>query len=201
MTFDAFRKNIRTWIADTLSIEVIFSHGKGPRPNGQYAVLNVVSIEKLIEDVRTEARKSDGKVKANYQGIRKVMISINIYRANTMEQMMKLRGSLEKISTQDYFNTLDVGLINSSNVNHIPEQIGKDWEDRSQCDFFFHYIPTVESDADISEIKQIEVTNKINNETLKIIVTINFGFYSGINIVGFGDINDSSIGGGFASLI
>lgn len=166
MTYTDLKQNIRTWIVNTLDMEVIFSPAIGPRPEGQYALLNIVSTEKLINDVRSETRLGDGSIKADYQGVRKVMVSVNVYRDNTMEQMIKLRSSLAKILTQDYFNSLNIGLINSSNVNHIPEQIGKDWEDRSQCDFFFHYIPTIESDPDISEIKQIEVVNEINDETI-----------------------------------
>jgi len=165
MTFDDFKKNIRTWIADTLSVEVIFSHGKGPRPNGQYAVMNVVLIEKIIEDVRTETREVGGEIRADYEGIRKTMISINVYRDNTTEQMNKLKNSLSRVLIQDYFNDLDIGIIDPNQVNHIPEQIGESWEDRSQCDFFFHVLLDIESDPDISEIKKIEVTNEINGET------------------------------------
>jgi hypothetical protein len=168
MTFPELKQNIRTWVANTLNMEVIFAPALGPRPEGQYALLNIVSVEKLINDVRVETRLGNGKIQADYQGIRKVMTSVNIYRDNPMEEMVKLRSSLSKILTQDYFNDLDIGLINSDNVNHIPELIGKDWEDRSQCDFFFHYVPTIEADDDISEIKKIEVTNQINGEVINV---------------------------------
>ncbi len=165
MTFDDFKKNIRTWIANTLTVEVIFSHGKGPRPSGQYAVMNVVLIEKLIEDVRTETREVGGEIRADYEGIRKAMVSVNVYRENTTEQMNKLKNSLSRVLIQDYFNDLDIGIIEPNQVNHIPEQIGESWEDRSQCDFFFHVLLDIEIDADISEIKKIEITNEINGET------------------------------------
>lgn len=171
MTFDDLKENIRTWIVNITAFadkKVIFSHGKGPRPTGQYAVLNIISIEKLIEDVRTETRLGGGEIQADYKGIRKVMASINIYRDNTTEQMINLKTSLSKITTQDYFNALDIGIIEPNTVNHIPEQIGKSWEDRSQCDFFFHYMPTITSDPDISEIKEIVITNEINDEVINI---------------------------------
>ena len=166
MTYDNFKKNIRTWVADTLGVEVIFSHGSGPRPNGQYAVVNILSISKPIEDVRTEIRQDNGDITASYEGIRKVMISINIYRDESTEQMIKLKGSLSRILVQDYFNNLDIGIVEPSQTNRIPEQIGKSWENRSQCDFFFHYLPDIESDPDISEIKHVEVTNEINGDLI-----------------------------------
>lgn len=168
MTYTDLKQNIRTWIVNTLNIEVIFSHGAGPRPKGQYAIMNIFAIEKLLEDVRTETRISGQAIQADYKGVRKVTISINIYRDNTNEQMIKLKSSLSKILTQDYFNDLDIGIIEPNQINHVPEQIGKSWEDRSQCDFLFHYVPDIESDADISEIKQIEVTNEINGELISI---------------------------------
>jgi len=168
MTYDDFKKNIRTWVVNTLSIEVIFSHGDGPRPNDQYAVVNILSISKPIEDVRNEIRQGNGDITASYEGIRKAMVSINIYRDESTEQMVKLKSSLSKILTQDYFNNLDIGIVEPGQTNRIPEQIGKSWENRSQCDFFFHYLPDIESDQDISEIKHVEVTNEINGDLISI---------------------------------
>lgn len=168
MTFDALKQNIRTWVAFFLNTEVIFSHGNGPRPNGQYAILNVVNINKLGDDDRSETRQVGGEIQADYTGIRKVMVSINIYRGDTQEQMLKLTSSLSKIFTQDYFNNLNIGIIEPSDIRHIPEVIGKSWEDRTQCDFFFYYNPDIENDLDISEIKQIEITNEINGEDITI---------------------------------
>ena len=77
MTYDNLRRNIATWIRDTLNIEAIYSYGDGPRPNGQYATINVTPSEKLIQDVRTETREVGGEIRADYKGIRKVMVSIN----------------------------------------------------------------------------------------------------------------------------
>lgn len=170
MTYDNLRRNIATWIRDTLNIEAIYAYGDGPRPDGQYATINVMPTEKLIEDVRTETRELNGDIRADYKGIRKVMVSVNIYRGEPMQAMTTLKSSLSKITTQDYFNALDIGIIEPNQINRIPEQIGKSWEDRSQCDFFFHYIPDITSDPDISEIKQIEVTNSINGEIINAIV-------------------------------
>jgi len=168
MTFSDFQKNIRTWIVNTLNVEVIYSHGKGPRPKGQYAVMNVVNIGKLIKDEISVTREVNGDIRADYKGIKKTMVSINIYRDDTMQLMTNLKSSLSTILTQDYFNALDIGIISPDGINHIPEQIGKDWENRSQCDFSFHYIPTVSSDADISEIKKVDITNKINAEVINV---------------------------------
>jgi len=168
MTYDDLRSNIRVWIENTLGLTVIYSHGKGPRPKDQYVVMNILAIEKLLEDVRIETRLGGGEIQADYKGVRKVTISINIYRDNTNEQMIKLRSSLSKILTQDYFNGLDIGIIEPNQINYVPEQIGKSWEDRSQCDFLFHYVPDIDNDPDISEIKKIEVTNEISGDTINV---------------------------------
>ena len=168
MTFDIFKESIRTWIVTTTAFadnKVIFSHGKGPRPKGQYAILNITTSTKLGEDVRTETREGNGDIRADYSGPRKLMVSINVYRNDAMNKMIKLKSSLDKILTQDYFNNLDIGIVEQSDVRDIPEQIGKSWENRSQCDFFFHAVFT-ETDADISEIKEIEVTNEINGDLI-----------------------------------
>ena len=168
MTYDDLRKNIATWVKNVLAIEVIYASGQGPRPKDQYVTINVTPSEKLIEDVRTETREVGGEIRADYEGVRKIMVSINVYRGEPMQAMITLRNSLSKILTQDYFNSLDIGIIEPNAINRIPEQIGKSWEDRSQCDFFFHYIPDIDSDPDISEIKQIEITNEINGEMINV---------------------------------
>ena len=168
MTFDIFKQAIRTWIVTTTALadaKVIFSHGQGPRPKGQYAILNITTSTKLGEDVRSETREINGDIRADYSGPRKLMVSINIYRDGVMDKMIQLKSSLDKILTQDYFNNLDIGIVEQSDVRDIPEQIGKSWENRTQCDFFFHAVFT-ETDADISEIKEIEVTNEINGDLI-----------------------------------
>lgn len=168
MTFYELQQAIRDWIVNITAFadeDVILSHGAGPRPKLQYAVLNIALTTKLGEDVRTETREVGGEIRADYSGPRKIMASINIYRDDTMQKMVNLKGSLDKIITQDYFNALNIGIVEQSDIRHIPEQIGKAWENRSQCDFFFHGVFT-ETDADISEIKQIEVTNEINGDLI-----------------------------------
>jgi hypothetical protein len=168
MTFIEFKQSIRTWIVNTTELtddNVIFSHGSGPRPIGQYAILNITTVNKLGEDVRTEERQVGGDIKATYLGPRKLMVSVNIYRDDTTEKMLDLKGSLDKVLTQDYFNAENIGITQQSEIRHIPEQIGKAWENRSQCDFFFYAVFT-KTDVDIGEIKIIEVTNEISDEII-----------------------------------
>ena len=170
MTFNEFEQAIRDWIVNVLGLadtKVIFSHGAGPRPEGQYAILNIVTTDKLGEDVRIEERQIGGDIKADYLGPRKIMVSVNIYRDDVMQKMITLKSSLDRIIAQDYFNELNIGIVEDSDIRHIPEQIGKAWEDRSQCDFFFHAVFT-DTDEDISEIKQIEITNEINGEVINV---------------------------------
>ena len=164
MTLKEFKVAIGNWIT-AQGIPSIFAYGEGTRPNGTYATLNVVSIEKLIEDTLVAERQVGGEIKATYKGIRKVMLSMNIYRGESMQSMMDLRSSLSRVITQDYFNDLDIGILNPSDVRHIPEQIGQHWEDRSQCDFFFHVVFS-DTEANVGEIKTIEVTNQINGEII-----------------------------------
>jgi len=168
MDFATFEQAIRDWIVTTSGLadnKVIKSHGSGPRPTGQYAILNIVLTTKLGEDVRKETRETNGDIRADYTSPRKAMVSINFYRDTTMQKMINLKGSLDKILTQDYFNAQDIGIVEQSDVRHLPEQIGKAWENRSQCDFFFHVVFS-ETDTNIGEIKQIEVTNEINGELI-----------------------------------
>lgn len=168
MTLSEFEQYIRDWAVNTLSLaddKVILSHGTGPRPKGQYAILNIVTVAKLGEDVREETRELSGDIRADYRGPRKIMTSINIYRDATTQKMINLKSSLDRIITQDYFNGLNIGIVEQSDIRRVPEQIGKAWEDRTQCDFFFHAVFD-DVDQNIGEIKQIEVTNEINGETI-----------------------------------
>ena len=170
LTFEEFRQAIRVWMVDVIGpMEVIISHGTGPRPKGQYATLNVMSpSEKLIIETREDTRELNGDIRADYTGVRKIMVSVNIYRDDVEQKMINLKSSLSRVLIQDYFNGLDIGIIEPSEIRHIPEEIGKSWENRTQCDFFFHVVFKT-TDANIGEIKQIEVTNEINGNTTIIV--------------------------------
>lgn len=169
MTVSEFKQNIRTWVVNVLGVEVIFSHGSGPRPSGKYAVINILNIESVMTPEVIQTRQGDGAIQADYNNIQKSMVSINIYRDDSLDSMINLKNSLGKISIQDYFNNLNIGILVPNAINRVPEQIGKSWENRSQCDYFFHYVPTITPDSDVSEIKQIEVTNNIDGTTSVII--------------------------------
>jgi len=168
LTFEEFRQAVRDWMVVGLQLtddHIIISHGSGPRPEGQYATLNVMTPEKLIVDVRADTRETNGDIRADYTGVRKMMVSINVYRNDVEQQMINLKDSLSRVTIEDYFNALDIGILSPSEIRHIPEQIGKGWENRTQCDFFFHVVFAT-TDADISEIKEIIVTNEINGEII-----------------------------------
>jgi len=94
-----------------------------------------------------------------------MMVSINIYRDDAEQKMINLKDSLSRVTIEDYFNALDIGILSPSEIRHVPEQIGKAWENRTQCDFLFHVVFKT-TDADISEIKEIEVTNEINGDLI-----------------------------------
>jgi len=80
MTIEEFNLNILNWVKATLNIEAIFSHGAGPRPKGQYAVTNLLAITKPVVDDNMEVtREVGGEIRADYSGIRKMMVSINKY--------------------------------------------------------------------------------------------------------------------------
>ena len=67
------------------------------------------------------------------------------------------------MTVTDQLFAAGLGYKNAGTVNKIPEEINKQWEERAQFDCFFFTRSLDEEN--IETIKQIELTNELDNTT------------------------------------
>jgi len=144
--YTTIENEIKTWIKATTGLYdglVISQNDNHARPVGQYATVRIFDAVKLGHDTYTAIASINNTVNLNYSGVRKIMIGINIYRDSietSQDQMAKLVSSFNRLDTAIYFESLNMGIIDSSEVRDLPELVNDNWEERKQCDFFIYVV-------------------------------------------------------------
>lgn len=166
--FDQLYNDTATWVKTVTGLtdaNVIPQNDAGVRPSGQYATIRVLDPEKIGHDsykITTNAI-DDTTVDINYDGIRRVMISINIFRGDALGAMDKLKSSFDRVLTQEYFAGKNIGIINSSETRDLSDVVNSAWEERRQADFFF-YVTNLETET-LEAIETVTGTNQIDGKT------------------------------------
>ncbi len=162
--FIALNNQMKTWIKDVTSLDnghVINQNDNNPRPIGQYATVRIFDPIELGHDTTNIIDAVNDTVDINYQGVRQIMVGINIYRDDTvtpintaLSVMASLKSSLNRVLTKEYFAGLNIGIINASATRELSSVVNQNWESRKQADFFFYI-------NDIS-VENIEAITKIS---------------------------------------
>lgn len=157
INYTTIENQLKTWIktetglADT---HVISQNDNHPRPIGQYATVRIFDAIAEGHDTYNAIASANNTVNLNYSGVRRVMIGVNIYRdgiTTAQNQMAKLVSSFNRVDTGYYFQSLNLGIINSSEIRDLPELVNDVWENRKQCDFFIYV-----NDEETINIESIE---------------------------------------------
>jgi hypothetical protein len=157
------------WVSAETGIETIFAYPSEERPKTQYALINVLSTKGVGEPISFSAVNGDGTITITKEIPSMVTISFNIYYADSFNKAKELKKSLEKTSIFESLYAAGLGLLESSPVQKIPEQIDKKWEERGQFDADFSFIDsTVEI---LEQIESIEVTNNIAEPSITTTIT------------------------------
>lgn len=162
INFTVLNNNMKTWIKDVTGLtnaQVINQNDNNPRPIGQYATVRIFDPIELGHDTTIIEDAVNNTVDINYQGVRQIMVGVNIYRdgANSaLSVMAQLKSSLNRIDTKAFFAGLEIGIINGSATRDLSAVVKEDWEERRQADFFF-YINDV-------EVENVEAILKISGE-------------------------------------
>lgn len=128
-------------------------------PPGSFATVDFISDELVgwEQKVLTE-RSSDPDLDESLDGLRRLMISVNFFREGAYDNARKVRTGLARESIVSMFRQGNVGLIERSQVRHIPEALEDGWENRAQFDIF---LSAVGSDTDIvRSIQTIEIAGE-----------------------------------------
>lgn len=111
--------------------------------------------EKVISETDVE-----GGIEVNYSSLREIMVSVNFYRANAMDNARRTHVGLVRQSTISRFTASKIGLIRRSEVRQISESLENSWEERAQIDIF---LSSVSSDSEIiSCIEAISISASHN---------------------------------------
>ena len=157
LDFIQLRNDVKKWVRDVTGLDsshVINQNSKGTTPTGQYATVRILDPIRIGSDTKTYSDAANDTVDINYEGLVKIMVSVNIYRENgnitPLSQMALLKASFNRISTQDYFRSKNIGIIDSSESRDLSSVFNDAWTERRQMDAFFYLV-----DKDIENVTTI----------------------------------------------
>ena len=165
--FAQLQADLTTWVRDVSGLDVnhvIPANDNGARPLDQYATIRVLDPDTIGHDAYTYKTNAidPTSVDINYNGLRQIMVSINVYRGDALGIMNKLKSSFDRVLTQDYFESKDIGIINTSATRDLSADVNGAWEERRQTDFFFFLID--EETETVEAIETIKGTNLIDGK-------------------------------------
>jgi len=162
---------LKTWIksvTDLGNANVISQNDNHGRPTTQYATIKVYDGVVIGHDTYTTTNAPLDTVDLNYSGVRKIMVSVNIYKDDTvsaMEQMAKLVSSFNRLDTQMVFTSAKIGIINSSEIRDLTSLVDNNYEERRQADFFIY--------ANDNDVINVEAIMRIAGNGFGVDYTVN----------------------------
>jgi hypothetical protein len=132
---------LKTWIKTVTGLgngNVISQDDNHARPQGQYATIKILDPLVIGHDTYNATNSINDTVNLNYVGVRKLMVTVNIYRDDAMQKMAQLESSFNRLDTQIVLRAANLGIINSSDTRDLTSLVNDIWEQRRQADFFFY---------------------------------------------------------------
>jgi len=118
-----------------------------PRPTGDYGDVDYVTgIDLGWEQRKFTNNTLDDDMTETIQGMREIIMSVNFYRTDAIDNARAVRTGLVRESIQSLFSAANVGLIRRSEVREISEPLENGWEERAQLDIVLN---VVGEDSDI----------------------------------------------------
>ena len=155
--YTEIENQVKAWIKTVTSLSnanVISENDNHARPSGQYATVKLTDPLVIGHDSYKVTNSINDTVDLNYTGVRKLMISVNVYRDDAIQKMASLSASFNRLDTQIYFRGINLGIINSSETRELTSLVNDKWEERRQTDFFFY--------AEDKEVVNVEAITKIS---------------------------------------
>ncbi len=130
-----------------------------PRPRNAYGDVDFVTANSIgWEQSQYKNRQGDEMIDISSQVMREVMMSINFYRDNAIDNANKVHLGIVRESIQTLFRQAGIGLLSRSEVREISESLENGWEERAQFDVF---LSVVGEDEDvINSIGSIDISSE-----------------------------------------
>lgn len=162
MTNIQIENAIYGWLNGLLNLTTIFAYPNAPRPTSSYVLIN------FLTDIQNGTKETEGVLKIDestdntYSTFNTVTLSINTYYDGAFQNATNIKNSLMKLAVEEYLYGAGLGYIEATQIQKIPEQIDKKWEERAQFDISFSV--RREITENIETIKKVEVNNTIIGE-------------------------------------
>lgn len=166
INYTNIENDLKEWIRTVTGLGtgyVISQNDNNPRPTGQYATIKIYDAQTVGHDTYNATSAINNTVDLNYKGVRRIRIGVNIFRDETdtvQNQMAKLISSFNRNDTAIYFESLNMGIIESGQVVDLPELVRDKWEERKQCDFFIYL-----NDEETQNVESIEKISGVGFNT------------------------------------
>ncbi len=137
-----------------------------PRPINAYADVDFVNDTGIGWEQRQLVNNGgDPDLTETLQGAREIMMSVNFYRSNAIDNARKVRIGLIRESIQSLFSAGGIGLTRRSEVREISEPLESGFEERSQFDIVLSAVGT---DSDIvRSIESLDIAGEFQSRNLQ----------------------------------
>ena len=166
MTITEIENVIYAWINGLLGMKVIFAYPNAGRPAASYVLINILTDIQNGTEETDRTLLIDESINNIYSSLNSITVSINTYYSGAFQKAIDIRKSIMTVSVEDQLWAAGLGYVSATNIQKIPEQIDKRWEERAQFDLVFNVREN--TTENIASIKQIELTNEIDNSTTTI---------------------------------
>ena len=145
---------LKSWVMEITGYDsqhVILETGNGPRPEGDFATFDVLTvIPGAHPDVR-EYDLGDDTKQIDYITRNELMVSVEVYSIDGMSHLLSLAKSGHLFRARQVLQPDKLAILRVGDPRKIPFDSDTNWKPRFQCDF------TINSYHTISEIiEQIE---------------------------------------------
>ncbi len=170
-TINKLLRDVTNLILATPDYTIKAKQKDAPRPLGSYGDVDFVSGSDLGWEQRSfEDNIGDDDLTETIIGMREIMMSLNFYRDDAINNARSVRTGLIRESIQTLFRTADIGLTRRSEVREISESLESGWEERAQFDIVLSAVGT---DTDIvKSILTVDIAGEFQSRGLEYNFTI-----------------------------
>ena len=138
-----------------------------PRPLGDYASVDMINDQGvgIEQHTYTDQDDPDVDIVEDIAGVREIMMSIDFYRDNAIDNARLVRTGFIRESIQVLFRAAGLGLATRSEVREISEPLENGWEERAQFDIVLNAVGT-DSDL-IRSILSVDIAGEFQARGLK----------------------------------
>jgi hypothetical protein len=150
--------SMKKWLNEELGFTWIFEEQAQSRPSVRpYGTIRIMSSEQVGGDDYKNPVDSQGN--RILKGVRRGIISLNIYGPSAVEKMMIARDSMFKVSNIDkLWNTYGISTLSTGNLQNLTGLLETDFEERAQMDVNILFARNISDETGL--IEHVEITGE-----------------------------------------